>query len=885
MMFKKSNLKIGTKIIIQVLLVLMAILIAMFIYIIFSTRNNDMQDADVEVKAIAEKNASIISSTLELPLNTAETLANSMQGFEGMKAEDRREYYNNMMQSVLQQNSSILGIWTCWEPNALDGMDADFANKAGSDATGRFVSYWVWTDGKVELTACADYETEGIGDYYLLARNSGKETILEPFEYEINGNKVLMTTIAIPIKDTAGTTVGVAGIDLALSDLQNIAFNKGQYNSAYVFVASNLGNIIIHPDASYVGKNMKDIPGLSSDVQTESVKSGSEYSENQTDSKTNQEVKMLFTPIQIGDTSTPWSTGLVINMNEILASSNQTTLTLILILIGVLIAIAFALRLTIQKSVSNPLNATAGFAKSLAEGHLDEKIKIHSMDEIGQLTSILDKQVRQAFQNNVQAQVLAKKRGDYQKEQVDKLVLNLEKLSSGNLDCDTSVTEADADTQELHNVYTGINASFIASIEAIKTLAADANTLSAAAIEGKLSARADTEKHKGDFKKIMEGVNNTLDAVIHPVNETAAVLGEMSKGNLNINVTGNYQGDHAILKNALNDTINTIKGYIFEIAQILLKIAGGDLTGNITSEYKGDFIELKNSINHIVASLNDVMSEINTAADQVASGSGQVSAGNQAISQGATEQASSIEELTASITQIARQIELNAENSNKSNGMALEMKTAAIEGNEQMKNMLLSMDEINESSEKISRIIKVIDDIAFQTNILALNAAVEAARAGVHGKGFAVVAEEVRNLAARSANAAKETTELIEGSIKKVGAGTKIAQVTAVALNKIVESVEQTVLLGDEIAVASAEQASGIAQISQGVEQMSQVVQTNSATAEEGAAASEELSGQAELLKEKISQFKLKNQEIQINDTKKIAAEKTQTIDFGNEKY
>jgi methyl-accepting chemotaxis protein len=214
--------------------------------------------------------------------------------------------------------------------------------------------------------------------------------------------------------------------------------------------------------------------------------------------------------------------------------------------------------------------------------------------------------------------------------------------------------------------------------------------------------------------------------------------------------------------------------------------------------------------------------------------------------------------LTASVIEIADQTKKNATNANQANQLSTEAKQKALQGNDQMKMMLTSMEDINKSSQDISKIIRVIDDIAFQTNILSLNAAVEAARAGQHGKGFAVVAEEVRSLAARSAEAANNTTALIEGSINKVKAGTEIANETADALVEIVAEIEKSAYLVEEIAKASNEQAYGIAQISQGIEQVSQVVQTNSATAEESAAASQELFSQAEMLKEMVGAFQTK---------------------------
>jgi methyl-accepting chemotaxis protein len=303
----------------------------------------------------------------------------------------------------------------------------------------------------------------------------------------------------------------------------------------------------------------------------------------------------------------------------------------------------------------------------------------------------------------------------------------------------------------------------------------------------------------------------------------------------------------------------SIANPIIDVADYSEYISELDITHNLPSNYlkrKDEIGSLANSIQVVINNLNDFITEVSNSADQVAIGSKQLSDSSMNLSQGATEQASTIEELTASIEEISSQIKLNAENSNQATELTKTAKDNAEKGNQQMANMLEAMEDINESSANIFKIIKVIDEIAFQTNILALNAAVEAARAGQHGKGFSVVADEVRNLAARAANAAKETADLIEGSIQKAENGVKIASETASALNKIMVDVAKAADLIENISVASNEQAIGIGQINEGITQVSQVVQLNSATSEEGAAASEELSSQAELLKESVGRFK-----------------------------
>ncbi|MHC1721802.1 MAG: methyl-accepting chemotaxis protein [Aminipila sp.] len=349
--------------------------------------------------------------------------------------------------------------------------------------------------------------------------------------------------------------------------------------------------------------------------------------------------------------------------------------------------------------------------------------------------------------------------------------------------------------------------------------------------------------------------------IVKPLKRLAANAHQIADGDLEVTVDTRAVDETGQVAEGLDRTVVRLREYIKyidEVSFVLGEMASGNLVFELKQDYVGEFAKIKDALLDIQRTFIQTFSEISVSADQVATGSEQLAQGAQQLSQGSMQQASSVEELSATIMEISEGIKKSAQNANEASHISSESEKEVEHGNQQMAKMIGAMEEIKSASNQIGNIIKAIDDIAFQTNILALNAAVEAARAGEAGKGFAVVADEVRNLAAKSGNAAKDTTSLIETAIVAVEHGTKIVDETAASLEKIVVNTKQSATVIDEISEAGNKQAEFMGQVTAGVDQISTVVQTNSATAEETAAASEELSSQANLLKELIAKFKIK---------------------------
>ena len=405
---------------------------------------------------------------------------------------------------------------------------------------------------------------------------------------------------------------------------------------------------------------------------------------------------------------------------------------------------------------------------------------------------------------------------EYQARAAEVVTQALVRLSAGDLAFDVEMEPGDQVTGEAQRTFEAIGTELTRSAAAVRKLIADVNGLAEAAVEGRLATRVTSSEHQGDFRKIVDGVNRTLDSVIAPTHEAARVLEQVAARDLRARVEGAYRGDHA---------------------------------------------RMKDSVNAAAGALHEALAQVAQAVGQTSSAAAQIAASSQAVASGASEQASSLEATTSSIETISGMVKQASEHAQQASQLAQSARLAASDGAAAVEQMQGAMTRIKASAEGTSQIIRDINDIAFQTNLLALNAAVEAARAGEAGRGFAVVAEEVRSLALRAKEAATKTEELIRQSVKEAGEGEATARQVAGKLGEIASGVSRVTDIVAEIATASREQSTGIEQVIRAVSEMDKVTQQNAASAEESSSAASELSGQAEELTAMVAAFQLNGAE------------------------
>ena len=471
--------------------------------------------------------------------------------------------------------------------------------------------------------------------------------------------------------------------------------------------------------------------------------------------------------------------------------------------LGMLLAVF--LGMFVSRSITRPVGKAVQMLQEMSLGHLGNRLKMDSGDEIGIMANTMDR-----FADDLQNTVVG----------------TMKKIAAGDLSVEiTAKDEKDEVSPALKQ-----------TIASLRGLVAEADMLTNAAIEGMLAKRGDSDKFQGAYKEIVRGINGTLDAVIGPLTLAARYVERISKGDIPPEIADEYKGDFGALMQALSSMIRSMN----EVTAIATEIAGGNLAVKVAQRSSED--KLMQALQKMVSGLTETVENIQTVANQVMAGSEELSSSAEELSQGASEQSAAVEQVSASMEEMAANIRQNSENSQQTEKMALKAADDGREGGAAVAETVSAMKEI---AGKIS----IIEEIARQTNLLALNAAIEAARAGEHGKGFAVVASEVRKLAERSQGAAGEINHLAKTSVQ-------VAEKAGTMLTRIVPDIQRTADLVQEINAASNEQNAGAGQINKAVQQLDSVIQQNASASEEMASTSEELLGQAEQLINTISFFK-----------------------------
>ncbi|UYC10297.1 methyl-accepting chemotaxis protein [Xanthomonas sp. CFBP 8445] len=784
-----------------------------------------LASAKVGMTDTARLESERIGNTIGASAVSNQALANALLAQRGQ--DKARDLFSESLRRELQQHPDWTGIGTLWEPQALDGKDAEYANSAGHDASGRYMVYWSWQNGKLVRDPLHDYEVAGAGDWYLNPRKLLRPTVAEPYDYEIAGQKVLMTTVSTPILED-GKFLGVVTTDFGLAALQQRVAKLRPLGAGRVRLLSPGGAIVADRDPALVGKKLQD-PGTRALLAD--IAQGKTVGRDTIDPQTGATDVEVYVPLQIGQAQERFALGVAVPKAVLMAQARNLLWTIVAVGLCAALLLSGGLYLLLRRLVVKPLASAVEVSSAVAAGRLDSRIQYARNDELGQLLGSL-----QRMQQQLRAVL------DAQKEMA-------ERHDAGQISYRMDESAFPGDYGRMVRDSNALAASHIA----VK--------LRLAQIMGRYAIgdlSEDMDRLPGEKAVLTE----TMDTVKHNLtamnNEIKHLSGAAAAGDFSVRGdAARFQYDFRLMVESLNQLMATADGNLQALSTLLKAIAAGDLTARMHGDFQGVFATMRDDANATTEQLAAIVARIQTAAASINGAAAEIAAGNDDLSRRTEQQAASLEETAASMEELTSTVKQNAEHARQANQLAAGAASVASQGGVLASQVTEKMNGIEASSRKIADIISVIDGIAFQTNILALNAAVEAARAGEQGRGFAVVASEVRTLAQRSSNAAKEIKTLIDDSVERVAEGSTLVEQAGTTMQEIVASVQRVTDIMGEISAASQEQSAGIEQVNQTITQMDEATQQNAALVEEATAAARSMEDQAGQLNQAVALFKL----------------------------